>query len=136
MGSSHFDGVTTRRAMGAWLAVWLLLWQTAASAGLIERPMSSVETAAGALVICTEHGAQSLPGSGAPGQQSSDHSAPSCPCCLPFSPGSGGAILASSIALPMPAWVDARTPPTRVIAALPRETSSNPQQPRAPPLSI
>jgi hypothetical protein len=134
--AKHLHRPKRGRAFAAWLGLWLLLWQTAAASGLVERPMGPEEMAGGALAICTEHGMQALPGDGAPGHAPTDHSAPACPCCLPFSPGGGGAILASAILLSLPAWSDA---PIRVALAsvsLPRPASTAPQQPRAPPFAI
>jgi hypothetical protein len=125
-----------RHAWAAWLALWLLLLQTATAAGLIERPMAPFASADGGIVICTEHGTQTLPGDGVPGQTPSHHSMPTCPCCLPFSAGAGGAILATPVLLAVPAWSAERQVLALISAPPPSDASSSPQQPRAPPLSV
>jgi hypothetical protein len=132
--ASHRSSLT--RALAAWVGVWLLLWQTAFAAGLIERPMAPVSAVDGALVVCTEHGATTLPSDGAPGHAPADHSGPSCPCCLPFAAGHGGAILPVAIAIPLPVAIAsaASIPGPRRPHSL--AAAHAPQQPRAPPLSV
>jgi hypothetical protein len=123
-------------AFAAWLGLGLLLWQAAFASGLLERPMSPFSVVDGAIVICTEHGARIIPTDGAPGRAPSDHSVPSCPCCLPFAAGNGGAILASPVMLRLPAWSVAQPVVALASPPLARGASSTPQQPRAPPLSV
>ena len=131
-----FRKISLSRALAAWVGVWLLLWQTAFASGLIERPMAPMQDAGGALVICTEHGAQTLPGDGTPARAPGDHSGMDCPCCLPFMAGHGGAILPVSVILAAPDWTGLRLDNPRTVLATPRESVSGPQQPRAPPVSI
>ncbi len=121
--------------MATWFAVVALLLQVLVSAGAVERPMAPVQAAGDGIVICTEHGFETLPSDGGPAHPASDHSAPSCPCCLPLAAGNG-LILSEAPQLATP--VVLASSPLRVPAAAPRpfRLASDPQQPRAPPLSI
>jgi len=124
------------RTFAAWLGAWLLLVQTAVAGGLIERPMAPSQEIGGMLVICTEHGAISISDDRTPGHLPANHSLPSCPCCLPFTGGHDGAILADALPLPAPAWSGAAPDFPSESVADPRESSQGPQQPRAPPHSV
>jgi len=124
------------RACAAWIGVWLLLWQVAFAGGLIERPMAPVQEIGGALIICTEHGTQTIPDTGSPGQAPADHSGMDCPCCLPFMAGHGGAVLPASLVLAAPDWTGFRLQAPLGVPDGPGELVSGPQQPRAPPSSI
>jgi hypothetical protein len=124
------------RVLAPWLALLLLFWQTLLAAGAIERPMAPVQFDGESLVICTEHGLQALPADGgAPAHPASDHSMPSCPCCMPFAAGNG-LILSDAPQVAAPAWIAA--PPTRapLTAAQAARVAFELQQPRAPPLSV
>jgi hypothetical protein len=122
------------KALATWLALVALFWQTLLAAGAVERPMAPIQFAGDMIVICTEHGLETLPPDGAPAQNSKDHSGPSCPCCLPFASG-GGLVLAAPPQIAAPAWVTVPAILTPSAAPRPDRVASDPQQPRAPPLS-
>jgi len=134
MGVPAFEPWSRRRALTVWLALWLLLWQAVGGVGAWQRPMAPLQFAEGALVICTEHGMQSMPhDGGAP--LPADRQSPSCPCCLPFTVW-GGAVLAAAPAVPAPDWVGAPVESSRLVASAPPRLAVHPQQPRAPPVSV
>ncbi len=136
MGVPPFHHKTTQRVLATWLALAVLFWQTLLSAGAIERPMSPVQFGDAGLVICTEHGMQTLPSSdGVPGHSPADHSVPPCPCCLSFA-AAGATILPTAIAITAPAWTGRPTPVAHVVSVQPPPVPSGPLQPRAPPVSI
>jgi len=136
MNARPLDSIKWRHAWGVWLGLWLLLWQIVASAGLIQAPMSSIHSVADGIVICGDDGMRTVPDGGVPGHSPSHDGAASCPCCLPFSAGAGGAILASAASLPIAVW--SATVPTlaSTAASRPHGAASSPQQPRAPPVLV
>lgn len=122
--------------LATWLALGLMLWQTLLSAGAIEKPMAPMQMVGDNVVICTEHGPQTLRDDGSlPAHPASDHSAPSCPCCLPFAAGNG-IILAEAPLLAAPAVFAAPLAGVQSAAPRPYRLASDPQQPRAPPVPI
>lgn len=136
MGAGVLGRLRGRNGLAAWLALALLAWQTLLAAGLAERPMAPFSRGGVGIVICTEHGSETVPfDGGAPVRDSSDHSV-SCPCCLPFSAHGGGAILADAAVLAAPGWRASAFDAPDGTAPRAAHLSPGPQQPRAPPVSI
>ncbi len=135
MGVQPLSSMTTRRALATGLALAVLFWQVLLSGGAAGQLMAPIQVGEAGLIICTEHGMQTLPLGGAPSHDPADHSAPPCPCCLSFA-AADAAILPPATMLAAPAWVAA--PQTIITAAtIPSPLSApDPLQPRAPPVSV
>jgi hypothetical protein len=123
-------GIRRRKALLAWIAVFALLGNMAASLLCVTLAKSPAESALDLAlsVICTEHGPQKLPGGDAPPK------APDHPCAVCLTAGTVAILVAAALTSWLIAWSNRphiawRLPPLIVIRP-PRAGHGS----RAPPL--